>query len=222
MNPSTTGPSTARRRRAGRPSAGVLDRRIIARAALDVVSARGYSGLTMSAVATSLGVSPSALYNHVSAKQELLQWIQELVMDGVDHSLFATHPLDEALVRWAHTYRDAFADHAPLIPLIAVMPVSSSRRLLEMYEAVTGGFVRAGWPREAVVPAIVALESFVFGSALDATAPDDIFDPGEHAGTLPQFEDALAAQRATGERNADAAFAIGVRAMVAGLLASRP
>ncbi|WP_207392589.1 TetR/AcrR family transcriptional regulator [Aeromicrobium sp. IC_218] len=222
MSRPTVGPAPARRRRAGRPSAGVLDRRIIARAALDVVSARGYSGLTMSAVATSLGVSPSALYNHVSSKQELLQWIQELVMDGVDHSLFATHPLDEALVRWARTYRDVFADHAPLIPLIAVMPVSSSRRLLEMYEAVTGGFVRAGWPREAVVPAIVALESFVFGSALDATAPDDIFDPGEHAGTLPQFEDALAAQRATGEHNADAAFATGLRAMVAGLLASRP
>lgn len=209
------------RRRAGRPSSGVLDREMIARAALEIVTARGYSMLTMSAVATSLGVSPSALYNHVGSKQELLQWVQEIVMDGVDHSLFATHPLDEALVRWARTYRDAFAEHAPLIPVIAVLPVSSSPSLLEMYEAVTGGFVRAGWPREAIVPAIVALESFVFGSALDATAPLDIFDPGEHAGSLPQFEDALAAQRATGEDNAEAAFAVGLQALVTGLLASR-
>lgn len=221
MSQPTTGPAPARRRRAGRPASGVLDRRLIARAALDVVSAHGYAGLTMSAVARALDVAPSALYNHVSSKQELLQRIQELVMDGVDHSLFATRPLDEALVRWAQTYRDVFADHAPLIPLIAVMPVSSSRRLLEMYESVTAGFVRAGWPREAIVPAIVALESFVFGSALDATAPADIFDPGEHAGTLPQFEDAVGAQRATGKRSADAAFAVGLRAMVAGLLASR-
>lgn len=222
MSQSPSGPPPTRRRRAGRPSSGVLDRRRIAQAALDIVSAYGYDRLTMSAVARRLGVSPSALYNHVSSKTELLQWIQELVMDGVDHSLFATHPLDEALVRWAQTYRDVFAEHAPLVPLIAVMPVASSRRLLEMYEAVTGGFVRAGWSREAIVPAIVALESFVFGSALDATAPADIFDAGEHAGTLPQFEDAVQAQRATGERTADVAFAAGLRAMVAGLLASRP
>ncbi|GAA3531690.1 putative transcriptional regulator, TetR family protein [Aeromicrobium flavum] len=209
------------RRRAGRPASGVLDRALIARAALDLVTDQGYSKLTMSAVASSLGVSPSALYNHVGSKQELLQWVQEIVMDDVDHSWFATHPLDEALVRWAHTYRDVFADHAPLIPLIAVLPVSDSPRLLEMYEAVTGGFVRAGWPPESIVPAIVALESFIFGSALDATAPADIFDPGEHAGTVPRFEDALAAQRATGADNADAAFAVGLQAMVAGLLASR-
>jgi AcrR family transcriptional regulator len=219
LTQSAPGPPSARRR-AGRPSTGVLDPGTIARAALEIVTTEGYSTLTMSAVATSLEVSPSALYNHVRSKQELLQWVQEIVMDGVDHSLFATHPLDEALVRWAHTYRGVFAGHAPLIPLIAVLPVSSSPRTLAMYEAVTGGFVRAGWPHEAIVPAIIALESFVVGSALDATAPLDIFDPGEHAGSLPQFDAALAAQRATSEHHADAAFSLGLQAMVTGLLAT--
>jgi AcrR family transcriptional regulator len=196
----------------------VLDRDRIARAALDIVTARGYATLTMSAVAKSLGVSPSALYNHVDSKQQLLQWIQEIVMAGVDHSLFATHPLDQALARWADTYRGVFADHAPLIPLIAVLPVSESPRILAMYEAVTSGFVRAGWSRARIVPAIVALESFIFGSALDATAPLDIFDPGRHVGSTPEFEGALDAQRATGSDRADAAFRAGLDAMIAGLL----
>lgn len=208
------------RRRAGRPRAGVLDHELIARAALELLAERGYASFTMSALAKSLGVSPSALYNHVTSKQELMQWIQEILMAGVDSSVFATLPLDEALFEWAQTYRDIFAEHAPLIPLIAVLPVSESPRTLEMYEEVANGFVRAGHDRATIVPTIVAIESFIFGSALDATAPLDIFDPGQYAGKLPHFEGALAAQRATGRNSADMAFIIGLRAIIAGLLAT--
>lgn len=211
---------TANRRRAGRPRSVILDHELIAKAALKLLAEGGYAAFTMSALARSLGVSPSALYNHVNSKQELMQWIQELVMAGVDSSVFATLPLDEALFEWAQTYRDVFAEHAPLIPLIAVLPVSESPRTLEMYEEVAGGFVRAGHDQAAIVPAIVALESFIFGSALDATAPLDIFDPGQYTGKLPQFEGALEAQRATGKNSADAAFLTGLRAIIAGLLAT--
>ncbi|MFL4475359.1 TetR/AcrR family transcriptional regulator [Paeniglutamicibacter sp. MACA_103] len=219
MNQEAGAPAGAPRRRAGRPRSVVLDRNLIARAALKLVVTGGYSTLTMSAVAKSLAVSPSALYNHVKSKQELMQWIQEIVMDGVNSAVFETLPLDEALAEWAVTYRDIFAGHAPLIPLIAVLPVSGSPRTLEMYEKVAAGFTRAGWKQAEIVPAIVALESFIFGSALDATAPLDIFDPGENAGKMPSFEGALEAQRATGQHSADAAFHAGLRAIIAGLLA---
>ena len=211
--------TAAPRRRAGRPRSVVLDRELIARAALKLVVAGGYSTLTMSALAKSLSVSPSALYNHVESKQEIMQWIQEIVMDGVDSTVFETLPLGEALTAWAVTYRDIFAGHAPLIPLIAVLPVSDSPRTLEMYEAVAAGFERAGYAPQHIVPAIVALESFIFGSALDATAPLDIFDPGQYTGKLPHFEGALAAQRATGLESAESAFLTGLRAIIAGLLA---
>ena len=220
MNHEPASSTAVPRRRAGRPKSVVLDRELIARAALKLVVAGGYSTLTMSALAKSLSVSPSALYNHVESKQEIMQWIQEIVMDGVDSTVFETLPLDEALMAWAVTYRDIFAGHAPLIPLIAVLPVSGSPRTLEMYEKVAAGFTRAGWKREDIIPAIVALESFIFGSALDATAPLDIFDPGENAGSIPNFEGALEAQRATGLHSADAAFQAGLRAIVNGLVAS--
>ncbi|MBV1778063.1 TetR/AcrR family transcriptional regulator [Paeniglutamicibacter sp. ABSL32-1] len=218
MNQEAAAQAGAPRRRAGRPRSVVLDRDLIARAALKLVVAGGYSTLTMSSVAKSLGVSPSALYNHVESKQELMQWIQEIVMDGVDSSVFETLPLDEALAEWAVTYRDIFAGHAPLIPLIAVLPVSGSPRTQEMYEKVAAGFTRAGWKQAEIVPAIVALESFIFGSALDATAPLDIFDAGENAGKMPSFESALEAQRATGRNSADTAFMTGLRAIIAGLM----
>lgn len=218
MNQEAAAQDGAPRRRAGRPRSVVLDRELIARAALKLVVTGGYSTLTMSSVAKSLNVSPSALYNHVESKQELMQWIQEIVMDGVDSSVFETLPLDEALEKWAVTYRDIFAGHAPLIPLIAVLPVSGSPRTLEMYEKVAAGFTRAGWKHAEIVPAIVALESFIFGSALDATAPLDIFDPGENTGKMPSFESALEAQRATGRNSADTAFMTGLRAIIAGLM----
>ena len=69
-----------------------------------------------------------------------------------------------------------------------------------------------------IIPAIVAIESFIFGSALDATAPLDIFDPGPNTGKIPHFEGALAAQRATGQDSADTAFRTGLRAIVTGLM----
>lgn len=214
-----TAPSTgATRRRAGRPRSLVLDGDLIAKTALKLVNDGGYSKLTMSGLAKTLGVSPSALYNHVESKQEIMQLIQEIVMDDVDSSVFESLALGEALLRWAATYRDVLAGHAPLIPLIAVLPVSGSPRTLEMYEKVATGFAKAGWHQADIVPAIVAVESFIFGSALDATAPLDIFHPGKKAGQLPNFEGALDAQRATGSNSADAAFHTGLRAIIAGLV----
>lgn len=65
-------------RRAGRPRKAVLNRERITEHALELVSDDGYESFTMQRLAKSLGVSPSALYNHVDSKNDLLQWIQEL------------------------------------------------------------------------------------------------------------------------------------------------
>ena len=196
----------------------MLQRGKIAAAALELVGNRGYQALTMSAVARELGVSPSALYNHVESKQQLLQWIQELVMARVESKAFHTQDIGAALRAWATSYRNVFAAHAPLIPVIAILPVAGSPNTLLMYEEVAAGMDRAGWPRADIVPTIVALESFIFGSALDATAPLDIFDPGPHSGSLPIFEDALRLQRESGTSSADSAFLIGLEVLVNGLI----
>lgn len=207
------------RRKAGRPRGELLNRRKIGDAALRLVSEKGYDALTMSALARVLGVSASALYNHVESKQEIMRWIQDLVMDGVDCSGFGSRPLEAALHDWAVSYRNVFALHAPLVPVIAVLPVSGSPRTLEMYEQVAAGFARAGWEEHRIVPAIVALESFIFGSALDAVAPKDIFDVGPTAEQVPSFAAAVDSQRATGEDPAQDAFGYGLDALISGLLA---
>ena len=206
------------RRSAGRPVKEVLSQARITAAALAIIKTGGYGTLTMSALAKRLGVAPSALYNHVDSKQEVLRWLQDHVMSSVDTSGFAELPWDQALRGWARSYRDVFARHTPLIPVIAVLQVSGAPRTLAMYEAVTEGLVRAGWPAAQIVPAIVALESFIYGSAYDAVAPQEIFDTGALAEDSPHFTAAVQEQagRADG-RAAESAFEAGLDALVTGL-----
>lgn len=211
------------KRSAGRPATRVLTPERIVAAALAVIKAKGYEGLTMSALARRLSVAPSALYNHVESKQEVLQWIQDHVMSGVDTSCFADHPWADAVRIWARSYRDVFARHTPLIPVIAVLQVSGAPRTLTMYEAVTEGFLRAGWPEANIVPAIVVLESFIYGSAYDAVAPEDIFHTGSLASRSPLFTAAVEQQLGRAEgRAADAAFETGLEALVSGLQLMNP
>ena len=207
------------RRRAGRPPRGLLSRDLITDAALGLIASQGYEGLTMSALAQRLRVAPSALYNHAESKQEVLRWVEDEVMAKVDFSAFDVAPWDEAVRAWAWSYRGVFAAHAPLISVIAVLPVTGAPETLAMYEAVTNGFLKAGWPEDRIIPAIVALESFIFGSAFDVAAPEDIFESGSLGPDYPLFTAAVRRRGGSQADSADAAFTIGLEALITGLQA---
>lgn len=63
-----------------------LTRARVVRAALRLVDEQGLNALTMRALATELKVSPMALYNHVSDKEELLDLMLDLMLGEVDLS----------------------------------------------------------------------------------------------------------------------------------------
>ncbi|WP_082979113.1 TetR/AcrR family transcriptional regulator [Arthrobacter sp. B6] len=210
------------RRRAGRPSAALLDQAGITSAALELVGRKGYDGLTMAALARQLDVAPSALYNHVRSKREVLLLVEDHLTALVDVSGFAAGPWEDAVRTWAWSYRDVFAQHTPLIPVIAVLPVTDAPQTLAMYETVSAAFLAAGFPEERIVSAIVALESFIFGSAYDVTAPADIFDAGSMAAATPHFTAAVRSLAARGDESpADVAFGLGLEALITGLGALR-
>ncbi|WP_343318772.1 TetR/AcrR family transcriptional regulator [Arthrobacter sp. TMP15] len=221
------------RRRAGRPPHALLSSARITRAALKLISHDGYKGLTMAALARSMNVAPSALYNHVRSKQDVLLLVEDHLMGRVDVSSFATESWETAVNTWAHSYRNVFASHLPLIPVIALLPVTNAPKTITMYEAVTNGFLAAGWAPEGIIDAVVALESFIYGSAYDANAPADIFDAGTMAPQSPNFSAAVARRGRCGpsgsgasegsaspRNDADAAFTLGLKAMIAGLAAT--
>ena len=214
--------SAQARRRAGRPAAAVLDKEGITAAALELIGKKGYDGLTMAGLARVLDVAPSALYNHVASKRDVLLLVEDHLAALVDVSGFGTEPWEGAVRTWAWSYRDVFAQHTPLIPVIAVLPVTDAPRTLAMYETVSAGFLDAGFPQERIVSAVVALESFIFGSAYDVTAPADIFDAGTMADSTPHFTGAVRSLAEAGhERPADVAFGLGLEALITGLGALR-
>lgn len=245
-----TGPQPGRR--AGRPAKPLLNRALIADAALDLVTAEGTDGLTMKSLAGRLGVSVSSLYNHIANKADLLVSVQDAVMSRVDAGAFvALSPgvvasvnrqgvadlLAAALRSWARSYRQAFADYPSMVPLIATMPVTGAPATRRMYDTVAGGLLTAGIPSAQVIPVIIAFESFLFGSAMDVHAPASIFGsrPGEE--DAPAFRSAVdsftaqvdaatggAATGGPGVPNpyADQPFEWGLDALVAGTLALLP
>ena len=215
-------PAKSARRRAGRPSAAVLNQEGITSAALALIGKKGYDGLTMAALARQLDVAPSALYNHVASKSDVLVLVEDHLAALVDVSGFGSASWEDAVRTWAWSYRDVFAQHTPLIPVIAVLPVTDAPQTLAMYETVSAGFLAAGFPEDRIVSAIVALESFIFGSAYDVTAPADIFDAGSLAEATPHFTAAVQSLAARGdERPADVAFGLGLEALIVGLGALR-
>ena len=202
----------------------MLTQRRIGDAALVIIQSHGYRALTMAALARQLGVSTSALYNHVGSKREILILLQDRINQEIDCSGFLSEPWDRALERWAWSYREVYSRNIPLIAVIAVMPVADSPHTLRMYETVTAALSEAGWPREWIVDAIVSVESLVFGSAYDSVAPPHIFDPGALRDAAPNFAAAVQhrdehATTPPALSPADRAFQLALDAMLHGLRA---
>lgn len=211
-------PTQSRRPRGrGRPAAPVLSRRRITEAAIRLVEEKDYRHLTMSSLSKRLGVSTSALYNHVSSKREVMVLIQDRLNTDIDCSGFGTAPWDEALRIWARSYRRCYIRHTALIPVIAVLPVADSPQTLQMYEQVARGLDEAGFEGREVVDVIVGVEALVFGAAYDASAPEDIFDPGGLTEMAPTFTRLAAARSEGGSDTAQQAFDLALEALIRGL-----
>lgn len=198
----------------------MLSRALILETALQLLDERGELGAGIRDVARALGVQPSALYNHVSGRDDIISGIRELIADRIDVSGFGTLAWDDAIRRWAHSYRTAFAAHPPTIALLSVTPLVAGSRTSHMYEAVCRGLREAGWPAAMVLDVVVALECFILGAALDYVAPDDMMNPGEDE-RVPHFVEAYraASHASTAGRPSDTRFALGLEAILAGLVA---
>lgn len=204
--------TTGQRRGAGRPVKPVLNREMIAEAALELVASQGAETLTMARLSQHLQVSASALYNHITGKTELTLLLQDAVMSrvetaGLSELAEGRGDTREALGEWGRSYRQVFAGYPSLIPLIATMPVAGAPATREMYDVVAAGLHGAGVPLDQVVSVIIAFESFLFGSAMDVHAPADIFQSSPDESDAPVFQRAVDAFTYDGEqRSVEEAF----------------
>lgn len=201
-----------------RPRTPLLDRRRIGAAALRLADDQGV--LTIPALARELGVAPSALYHHVSGRDEIISLMrEELARETSPDAWDAAQPWGQALEEWARSYRRAFAAHPGAVPLLATAPLAEPL-LHAMYEKVARLLLTAGFGASQVMPLITAMESFILGSALDLVAPPVMVRDVTRE-TAPHLT-AVLAHTPADHRRAELAFDVGLRALITGFRALLP
>ncbi|WP_405606736.1 TetR/AcrR family transcriptional regulator [Streptomyces sp. NBC_00076] len=195
----------------GRPRTPLLDRRRIGAAALRLADEKGT--LTIPALARALGVAPSALYHHVSGRDDIISLMREELVLTTGGDKDWSQPWERGLEDWARTYLSAFAAHPGAVPLLATAPLAEPF-MHTMYEKVAELLIAGGFPAPRVMPVITALESFVLGSALDLVAPPVMLSDVARE-TTPHLSTALD-HTPTDHSRAAHAFDIGLRALLTG------
>lgn len=214
--------ATDAQRPAGRPRTAVLSRERILAAAFELADTRG-GVFTLAALARSLGVRPSALHHYFAGRDELIAGMRGQLTSRVGDHGFDTLPWHEAVVPWARAYRLTFGAHPGIVAALATLPIADEPESMLDYERIARAMHRDGYPEHRIVPAIVALESFIIGSALDSLTPEDNLRPvsaPEQTPHLTRAERAASAHLLTRPHSAATeTFEFGLAALVAGLLA---
>jgi AcrR family transcriptional regulator len=198
-----------------RPLTPKLSPESIVREALAMVDAAGE--FTIPALAARLKVSASSLYNHVSGKADII----ELMRGATVASIALPEPAapGQPGTDWVGTiravaveYRRAYAEHPRLIPLFTAYTVRDPATL-RMYDLLAQVFAAAGFTPKRALESITVLDSFVLGSALDAAAPEQVWE--EAPGTSGPLRQALREGLGAPER-AEEAFNYGLELLLAG------
>ncbi|WP_136041228.1 MULTISPECIES: TetR/AcrR family transcriptional regulator [unclassified Microbacterium] len=204
-------------RSVGRPSTQVLTEERILKAAFRLSAQRTPRQFTMTALAESLGVRTSALYHHFANRDAVIRAMRGQVSRALVSPVLHEMPIDDALLTWAHSYREAAIRAPEAMVMLATSPIDADEASFADYEQIARLLTDDGWPTDTIVDAIVALEAFIIGSALDALAPADNMAPGELAPTYPTFAEAESARARLSSDPARRTFEIGVRALIHGL-----
>lgn len=147
-----------------KPPRTPLDRTAVLRAAVAIADREGLDAVSMRRVARALGVVPMALYKHVGDKEDLLDGMVAVVIDG-----FAAPVPAEPPTAWKPVVRDAIlaarrglAGH----PWARRAIETRSRRtpsVLRHMEALTSAFLRGGFSPDLTHHAMHALGNRIWG-----------------------------------------------------------
>jgi AcrR family transcriptional regulator len=160
----------ALRTRGARRTRTALSRERVLRAGVAFADQNGIASLSMRKLGESLGVEAMSLYNHVTNKDQLL--------DGMVDLVFAEIDLPPGGVDWkaamrerAESARQALRRHSWAITLMSTR-TSPGPATLRHHDAVIGSFRAAGFSIVMTAHAFSALDSYIYGFALqEATLP---------------------------------------------------
>ncbi|HST83449.1 MAG TPA: TetR/AcrR family transcriptional regulator C-terminal domain-containing protein [Kineosporiaceae bacterium] len=204
MTAKPAGPRKRRRRLLSEE--GILD------AALALIDETGE--LTMSALAARLGSTASSIYHHISGRPAIIEALRDRITREIPH----VHEGEEwtsELGRMMRAYRDAFARHSRLIPLVTAQTLTAEGPAIA-YEHIVRLLSAAGFPDRELLLWVSVIDNFVLGCAFDLAAPEDVW---RREGKDTPALDAAVAASLTGAERADAAFDLGCEALLVGMRA---
>jgi len=144
-----------------------LTRERILSAASDLADAGGLATLTMRKLGQALGVEAMSLYNHVANKDDLLNGMVDLVFEEVG---LPPGDIDwkEAMRQRASTVRAVLARHPWALGLMESR-LTPGPATLRHHDAVIGCLRAAGFSIALTAHAYSALDSYIYGFALQQT-----------------------------------------------------
>lgn len=194
-----------------RPSVPLISIDALVTAALDLVDEAG--DFSLPKLAKRIGVSQSSIYNHVSGREEILELMRGRIISQAPYELHEDQDWEDALRAIVRSYRDAFARHPRLAPLMVLQTVQDPQ-VLALYENLAVALEDAGFHGQDVVSAISTIDSFALGFALDLAAPEVVWAPPAEG--YPALTQALTHSGPPAQRG-NAAFDFGLEILVAGL-----
>ena len=147
-----------------------LSRGRVLSAALSFADESGIGSLTMRRLGEALGVEAMSLYNHVANKDELLDGMVDLVFSEIELPSSGTD-WRVAMRERAISARKALSRHRWAIALMSSR-TSPGPATLRHHDAVIASLRGAGFSVEMAAHAFSALDSYIYGFALqEATLP---------------------------------------------------
>jgi AcrR family transcriptional regulator len=169
-----------RERRASSPTG--LKRDQIVRAALALAQKDENEGLTMRAVAESLGVGTMSLYTYVANREELVALMFDSVIGDVDLPP-QDMPVRAQVMSICLGMRNELARYPALLPRIAfgIMP---GPNILRAFDRMLGLLRSAGVDDEVAVSGVLSITTLTLASLFQF--PSGMTDAGRKPGTLRQ------------------------------------
>jgi AcrR family transcriptional regulator len=116
------GPGPGRAGRGGRPGRPGHDLESILRTAVRLFTERGYDATSMEDLSRALGITKSAIYHHVSSKEELLRLATGRALDGLFSAAAAVEALPgRAIDRLERLVRDSVAVLVAELPFVTLL-----------------------------------------------------------------------------------------------------
>lgn len=159
-----------------------LSKQRVLRAAVGLADRDGLASLTMRKLAHELGVGAMSLYYHVASKDDLLDGMVDVVYSEIEPPS-SDGDWKTAMRRVAISARDALSRHRWAIPLMESRTRPGPANLRH-HDAVIGRLREDGFSIELAVHAFSALDSYVYGFALQEQTlpfetPEELAEVGE-------------------------------------------